>query len=365
MTMSQYPLQPSVENSGGSNNDIVWPSSTDSPYMTFDFGGVQSVTAINVEFLRYPAQGFSLPNLQLYSTSSFFTTDPNNAQPIEFELRNNSVLSQDDYKVTNVSLIFSRSSSRFLLRWDYTGVYNLNFFMVSEVDFCSDTQPPGEAQITFQDPQSVNSVIMLTEELAVTGSVTLNCTVSSSGLFEWRWKQNGSVISNNGRFSIFTADGTRTNILQLTGLSVGDAAEYTCEVRRRGRGEYMLRTQILSFPGMLIAIMPGNNYLSPLYTLAVFVDLPGQLVGYLDEGEVELTCKVHGVLRSTDPPTWLNSNGSPIDSSCPLKYNVIHSSLTSQLSILLSNGSRVPSLRSILIIKQLEEGDGGQYTSGV
>ena len=64
----------------------------------------------------------------------------------------------------------------------------------------------------------------------------------------------------------------------------------------------------------------------------MFVDLPGQLVGYLDEGEVELTCEVRGILRSTDPPTWLNSNGSPIDSSCPLKYTVTHSSLTSQLS---------------------------------
>ena len=102
--------------------------------------------------------------------------------------------------------------------------------------------------------------------------------------------------------------------------------------------------------------------ISLLYTLAVFVDLPGQLVGYLDGGEVELTCEVHGVLRSTNPPTWLNSNGSTIDSSCPLKYTVTHSSLTSQLSILLSNGSKVPSLRSILIIKQLDEGDEGQYT---
>ena len=50
------------------------------------------------------------------------------------------------------------------------------------------------------------------------------------------------------------------------------------------------------------------------------MDLPDQLVGYLDEGEVEMTCKVHGVLRSTDPSTWLTSNGSPIDSLCPLKY---------------------------------------------
>ena len=72
------PLQPNLENSGGANNDIekflVWLSSTDSPYMNFDFGGAQSVTAITIEFLNYPAQGFFLPNLQLYSTSSLTPT---------------------------------------------------------------------------------------------------------------------------------------------------------------------------------------------------------------------------------------------------------------------------------------------------
>ena len=100
----------------------------------------------------------------------------------------------------------------------------------------------------------------------------------------------------------------------------------------------------------------------PLCILTVLVDLPGQVIGYLDEGQVVLTCEVYGFLRSTEPPTWLNSNGSPIDSSCPLKYGVNHSDLASQVSTLLSNGSRVPSLRSTLIIKQLEGEDAGQYT---
>ena len=219
--------------------------------MNFAFGSTQSVTTINIEFLNYPAQGFSLPNLELYSTMSLSITDPNNqnAQRIEFDFRNNNVLSQGDYQVTSVSLIFSSTSRFFLLCWNYTGVYNLNFFMVSEVDFCSDTQQPGETQITFQDPQSDNSVIIPTvEELTVTRNITLNCTMSLSGLFEWRWRQNVSMISTNGKFSVFTADGTRTSI--LTGLSISDAAQYSCEARRRSRGgEYMSRTQILSFPG--------------------------------------------------------------------------------------------------------------------
>ena len=254
------PLQPNLDSENDVNDIgkfLVWPSNTNRPFITFNFGGERSVTALNIEFLNYPAQGISLPNLQLYTTTSLFNTDPGspNVQRIDFDLRNNSVLSQDDYQVTNISLIFSSTSSHFLLRWDYTGVYNLNFFMVSEVDFCDGTQPPGDTQITFQDPQSDNSVIISTVgDFTVTKTTTINCTVSSSGLFEWQWRQNQSLISNTGKFSIFTADGTRTSILQLTGLSVGDAAEYTCEVRRRNEGgQYMPRTQTLSFPGTLKA----------------------------------------------------------------------------------------------------------------
>jgi hypothetical protein len=222
--------------------------------MTFSFGNLaQSITAISIEFLNYPAQGFSLPNLELYSTTTSAIVDSSNpqlAQRIEFDLQN-SVLSPDDYQVTNVSLILSEElpNNNILLRWNYTGVYNLNYFIVSEVDFCSNTQPPGETQITFQHPQSDNSVIMPT-----TDELTINCTVSSSGLFEWQWTQNGSVISINDKFSLFTADGTRTGILQITGLNASDAATYTCVVRRRSGGGSVTRTQILSFSGMLTPV---------------------------------------------------------------------------------------------------------------
>ena len=154
------PPQPSLENSGGGSTDIgkflVWPSSTDRPYMNFALNSVQSVTAINIEFLNYPAQNFSLPDLELYEVANTITVDPNNALFIEFDFVNNNDLSQGDYLVTNVSLIFSSTSRYFLLRWNYTGVYNLDYFMVSEVDFCSDNQPTGETQITFLDPQSDN-----------------------------------------------------------------------------------------------------------------------------------------------------------------------------------------------------------------
>ena len=257
------PPQPNLENSGSGNSDIgkflVWHSSTDRPFVNFAFfGSIPSITAINIEFLNYPAQGFSLPNLELYSVVAPTIIDPNSShnQRIEFELHNNNFLSQDDYQVTSVSLNFSESltTSNLLLYWNSTRVYNLDFFMVSEVDFylCSVAQPPGETDVTFQDPQSDNSVVILTvEELIIARYITLNCTVSSSGLLEWQWSQNGSMLSNNSRFSLFTADGTRTSILQITELSVSDAMEYNCEVRRRRGGGKMTRTQTLSLPGIL------------------------------------------------------------------------------------------------------------------
>ena len=157
------------------------------------------------------------------------------------------------YKVTSITLYFTqRVSQYFLLRWSYTGVYYLVYFMVSEVDFCADTQPPDTSvQIEFQDPQLDNAVIIPSfEDLMTMSTVLLNCTVSISGLFEWQWRQNGSVISNSAKLRVFTADGTRTSKLQLTQLNVSDAASYTCEVRREGSTTgYESRTQMLNFPG--------------------------------------------------------------------------------------------------------------------
>ena len=93
----------------------------------------------------------------------------------------------------------------------------------------------------------------------------------------------------------------------------------------------------------------------------MFVDIADRVTGYLDEGQVELTCEVHGFLRSTNLPTWLGRYGNHIDSSNPSKY-MITSGIPSQPALLISNGASVPGQRSTLTIGQLEEGDAGNYT---
>ena len=252
----EVPTQPNL-NGEDSDNDVekflVWRDDTQNPYIVFTFSPAMTLTTMNIEFLNYPAQNFSLPNLQLYATSGL-NTNPSNAQPIDFDIVNNNDLSQDDHQVTNISLVFSGTSSQsFLLYWDYTDVYNLDFFMVNEVDFCNGTPPAVSTSIAFQQPQMDNTVIVPTiEDFIASNNFLLTCTVSVSGLFEWQWHQNGTIISNDAKFHMFTADGTRTSKLQLTGLSVTDAASYTCGVRRQSSssgGMYVSSMQTLSFPG--------------------------------------------------------------------------------------------------------------------
>ena len=96
----------------------------------------------------------------------------------------------------------------------------------------------------------------------------------------------------------------------------------------------------------------------------MIVNVPKEVVGYLNEGQVSLTCEVSGFLRSTASPTWLDGNGRLIVPSS--KYAII-SSGTSQPSVRISNSSRTQGQRSILTITPLTSAceDEGNYTCAV
>ena len=122
----QVPHQPNLD-SEDDNNDIgkflVWQSKTLHPYMIFDLGTAKEITALNVEFLNYPAQEVSLPNLQLFTASTSTVSNPSSplTASVSFVMLNNNVLSQDDYKVTHITLLLNQttSSQYFLLYWSY------------------------------------------------------------------------------------------------------------------------------------------------------------------------------------------------------------------------------------------------------
>ena len=90
----QVPPQPNLDTEDN-NNDIakfiVWRNDTTTPYVLITLPSGTTVRAMNIEFLNYPAQNFSVPNLQLYESNNFII-DPSHtsAQRIEFDMLNNS-----------------------------------------------------------------------------------------------------------------------------------------------------------------------------------------------------------------------------------------------------------------------------------
>ena len=64
----EVPTQPNL-NGVDSNNDtrkfLVWQGGTQRPYISFRFSSATTVTTINIEFLNYPTQNFSLSAREL------------------------------------------------------------------------------------------------------------------------------------------------------------------------------------------------------------------------------------------------------------------------------------------------------------
>ena len=80
--------------------------------------------------------------------------------------------------------------------------------------------------------------------------------------------------------------------------------------------------------------------------------------GYLQTGEVTLTCELHGYQSSLSPPVWLDLGGSEITTST--KYTI--TSGEGGNTIVFENGTAIPSVIVSLTIRDLSLADGGNYT---
>ena len=87
------------------------------------------------------------------------------------------------------------------------------------------------------------------------------------------------------------------------------------------------------------------------------ITTPG-VSGYLQTGEVTLTCELHGYQSSLSSPVWLNTNGSETNDSTKYTVSVCEGNNT----ITLQNGTIVPSIILSITIHNLSLADGGAYT---
>ena len=227
----------------------------------FQFSTASELASLELYFLNYPSEGIGLPAIELFS---FGDRNDQSGTNISYVLNNSDMLSSTDNVRRNVTLAILGnhnlgSYSRLRVDFSYTGVSNIEWLFLSEINLCTGT-PTATDIVTTQARVELSSN-------NPSDSVQLRCSVSTPVSFQWQWirMRDGNVLSG-GRFQTSTADGIRTGILEITELRSTDEGSYTCRVNRQGQTDVQQNFITLVLPGEFT----NSGSLSPsvLYSLA-------------------------------------------------------------------------------------------------
>ena len=213
------------------------------------FSPASELASLELYFLNYPSEGIGLPTIELFS---FDDRNDQSGTSVSYVLNNSDMLSPTDNVRRKVTLgILGNqnlgSYERLRVDFSYTGVSNIEWLFLSEIILCTGTP-------TATDIITTRARVELSSNNP-SDSVQLNCSVSTPVSFQWQWirTQLGNVLSG-GRFQTSTADGTRTGILEITGLRSIDEGSYTCRVNRQGQSNFQQNFITLVLPGKLCLI---------------------------------------------------------------------------------------------------------------
>ena len=223
---------------------FTWRGEAD---INFDHNGPTELASLELYYLNYPSERIGLPAIELFSFDNI--TDQSGTR-INYVLNNSDVLSSTDNIRRNVTLGILEnqnlsSYSRLRVNFSYTGMSDIDWFFLSEINLCSGT-PTATDTITTQARVELSSN-------NPSNSTQLRCSVSSVGSFQWQWRQGNSILSGR-RFQNSTADGTRTGILEVTGLRSTDEGSYTCRVNRQG-----LSSTRQNIQRSITLVLPGKS----------------------------------------------------------------------------------------------------------
>ena len=256
------PSIPDLTNAAYVRSFLAWQRGPTVAYVDFDLTGVTTdVTAIQLSFLNSPNMRISLPNVQLYTVQYGASLATDTLTPITSWVLHNQLLSQPDNQVRTVSMQVMTGLSAIHLRIEiqFTEFHDFDWFMLSEVTFCTDPLPLFEPSITFQSPSTI--IIQPSAEDLRRGSIELVCTVSSQGTYTWQWEKDSSTIIDG---AIIIGDGTRTTTLTLSNLNFNSTGVYSCVAMTTdtmGTQIFNTSVQEIQFPGEMIEMMSALFYL--------------------------------------------------------------------------------------------------------
>ncbi len=348
------PSTPDLSSSTYLRQFVTWEKTSATSYIDFDLTTEAGITAIELSFLNNPANRISLPDIEL---SLVTYGSPDTELPILSRVLNNQDLAQTDNQVRTVIVrpLLTQAFLNLRIRFQFNSFHDFDWLLVDEVQFCTDVQPSSFSPVVmFLAPFS--NVIQPSADDLRRGSTELVCTVSSEGPYTWQWERNSVMIENNGDYKITIGDGSRTTKLTINNLNFSDAAEYECTgttLNLMNITSSDSSIQNLQFPGKQIIIVN------------VIIFIPTELIittpdvnGYIQTGEVTLTCELHGYQSSLSPPVWLDLEGSEITTST--KYTI--TSGEGRNTIVFENGTAIPSVIVSLTIRNLSLADAGTYT---
>lgn len=247
------PDQPDLNAANDRSSFVVWDDTNPKPFLSIEpRNNVVMVSSVDLYVLNYPMESIGLPNLELFNTANAAViTDPPLDSAVLFDLVGNGQLSQGDSTVRRVTLRFRTpmTVTGLLLRWNFSGLLNVNFFFMSEFVMCTDPLPVyNTGSISFLAPSESMTTVVPTTEFLTTKPLTLTCTVSNEGSFVWRWRRGPVTIVESSKTSLLTADGTRTSILIINQLDFDDAGTYLCEATFSSVLDFYPRLFDVSFP---------------------------------------------------------------------------------------------------------------------
>ena len=224
------------------------------------FSPASELASLELYFLNYPSEGIGLPTIELFS---FDDALDQSGTSISYVLNNRDMLSSTDNvrRIVTLGILGNQnlgSYSRLRVDFSYTGVSDIEWLFLSEINLCTGT-PTATDIITTQARVELSSS-------NPRDSVQLSCSVFTPVSFQWQWirTRDGNVLSG-GRFQTSTTDGTRTGILEITELRSTDEGSYTCCVNRQG--------QSITQQNFITLVLPGKFTNSGLLSPSVLYSL--------------------------------------------------------------------------------------------